>query len=120
MLMPLPTSAAVITSTTAIYKQKVADLKTQLKTQQAALEQTFFQNKNTAQLLKKNAQLIDVLLKQIWLQANIHNDVALIAVGGYGRQELFPYSDIDLLILLPSAHDNALITQITNQQARFQ
>ena len=112
--MSVPTSSVPISSITAVYKHKVADLKAQLKSQQAALQQTFYQYKNSAQLLKKNAQLIDVLLKQIWLQANIHKDVALIAVGGYGRQELFPYSDIDLLILLPSAHDNALNTQIEN------
>ncbi len=97
-----------------VAKQSIAQIKTQLKTQQNLLEAAFFQHKNTAQLLKKNAYLVDVLLKQIWLQANIQKDVALIAVGGYGRQELFPYSDIDLLILLPNAHDEALNAQIEN------
>ena len=112
--MSVASSSAAISSTTVVYKRKVADLKTQLRAQQAALEQTFFQHKNTTQLLKKNAYLIDALLKKLWLQANIHQDVTLIAVGGYGRQELFPYSDIDLLILLPSGHDDALNAQIEN------
>ena len=94
-----------------VTKQNTARLKAQLKAQQNLLETAFFEHKNAAQLLKKNSQLIDVFLKQIWLQANIHKEVCLIAVGGYGRQELFPFSDIDLLFLLPNQHD-----LIVNQQ----
>ena len=95
-----------------VTKQTIAQIKVQLKAQQNLLEIAFFQHKNATQLLKKNTQLIDVLLKQIWLQANINKDVCLIAVGGYGRQELFPFSDIDLLFLLPNQHDAVLNQQI--------
>lgn len=93
-------------------KQAIQTWRNTLKTQQNALETSFFQHKNTAQLLRNQSQLIDKLLKQIWLQANIHAEVCLIAVGGYGREELFPYSDIDLLILLPHQHDYVLNEQI--------
>jgi [protein-PII] uridylyltransferase len=93
-------------------KQAIQTLRQQLKAQQAELEAHFLQHKNPALLLKNHAQLIDEVLKQAWLQANIHEGAGLIAVGGYGRGELFPYSDIDLLILLPQQHDYVLNTQI--------
>jgi len=93
-------------------KQAIQTLRQQLKAQQAELEAHFLQHKNPALLLKNHAQLIDEVLKQTWLQANIHAGAGLIAVGGYGRGELFPHSDIDLLILLPQQHDYVLNTQI--------
>ncbi|MGQ0442042.1 MAG: [protein-PII] uridylyltransferase [Methylophilaceae bacterium] len=72
-----------------------------LKAQQQALEQAFFTHKNTAQLLKTHTKLIEHLLQKIWLEAKLNKHICLIAVGGFGRQELYPYSDIDLLILIP-------------------
>ena len=76
-------------------------LRSDLKAQQARIKAEFLIHKNPAVLLKHQTQLIDKLLKTVWLQLNIDKGSSLIAVGGYGRGELFPYSDIDLLILLP-------------------
>lgn len=88
-------------------RNELQALRSDLKTQQAAIEASFLLHKNPAHLLKNQTQLIDKLLKTIWLQANIHEGSSLIAVGGYGRGELFPYSDIDLLILLPEQFPEA-------------
>ena len=79
----------------------------ELKIQQQQLRDAFFSKKNTSQLLKKHAKLVDKTLQNIWRESDL-NEVTLIAVGGYGRGELFPYSDVDLLILLPNQSSAAL------------
>jgi [protein-PII] uridylyltransferase len=99
-------------------RSQLQSLRNDLKTQQVAIETSFLQHKNPTRLLKNQTQLIDKLLKTVWLQANIHKACSLIAVGGYGRGELFPYSDIDLLILLPdffSESENQKIEALIGQ-----
>ncbi|MEP6588842.1 MAG: HD domain-containing protein, partial [Polaromonas sp.] len=52
-------------------------------------------------LLQKLGRLTDTTLKQLWERAGFPPEACLIAVGGYGRGELFPHSDVDVLLLLP-------------------
>ena len=51
--------------------------------------------------LRNRSNSIDNLISSIWVTSNLSEkeNICLFAVGGYGRQELHPYSDIDLLIL---------------------
>ena len=52
-------------------------------------------------LVRSRADTVDTVLRLIWNRYPFarSEDIALIAVGGYGRGELHPHSDIDLLIL---------------------
>ncbi|MFM8865250.1 MAG: [protein-PII] uridylyltransferase [Limnohabitans sp.] len=51
--------------------------------------------------LRQLSGLVDGVLVQLWQQAGLGPDLCLAAVGGFGRGELFPYSDVDVLVLLP-------------------
>jgi [protein-PII] uridylyltransferase len=54
----------------------------------------------TRRMLREQARLVDGLLREAWAQSRMPASASLLAVGGYGRGELFPWSDVDLLILL--------------------
>ena len=51
-------------------------------------------------LLRRLARHTDATLRQIWQRADFPAGCALVAVGGFGRGELFPNSDVDVLLLL--------------------
>ncbi len=52
-------------------------------------------------LVRRLAQLVDAQLLQLWAQAELPAEAVLAAVGGFGRGELYPHSDVDVLVLLP-------------------
>lgn len=64
--------------------------------------QRFDNHASVELLIKERTAFVDQLIINIWqtlIPTNAHTEVALIAVGGYGRQELQPFSDIDILLL---------------------
>ncbi len=76
------------------------------------LHQRYRENNNGTALLRSHCRLADGLLRQVWRETALPTSIALLAVGGYGRGQLFPGSDVDLLVLLP-ARENGLDTDGT-------
>ncbi len=80
--------------------------KSALKTITTSLDERFRAGDDIRKLIYGRAREIDRLLQTAWEQHRWpEGNVALIAVGGYGRGELHPCSDIDLLILLDDEVD---------------
>ena len=71
----------------------------------AALTQRFLDGENAGTLVRQRARLVDMVVLAAWRNtaADSLKKSALVAVGGYGRAELHPQSDVDLLILLKNS-----------------
>jgi [protein-PII] uridylyltransferase len=65
-------------------------------------------------LLKGMSRSADALLRELARTTGLERHAALVAVGGYGRGELFPHSDVDVLILLEAAPSEAERATIEN------
>lgn len=74
-----------------------------LKAADADMARQFADGVPVTRLVPLRAAAIDTLLQHLWsAHTDGHcDDVALVAVGGYGRGELHPASDVDILILRP-------------------
>ncbi len=89
---------------TQLFKQLV-------KQKDLELQQKFDPHSSVVDLLKEKSDFIDEILSSSWIHflGDYADNLCLIAVGGYGRRELFPHSDIDIVIVLD--HNNISLYQ---------
>ena len=87
----------------------MAALRAGFRDGKTALLQHFRDSRATAtatnRLTRSLTRHVDGTLCMLWQRCDLPPQAALVAVGGFGRGELFPYSDVDVLVLLPAAAD---------------
>lgn len=80
---------------------KIADGTQAIRDARQYLNEAFQAGENIRLLLQQHTDFIDAVLQHVWHTNHITAQQAtLVAVGGYGRRELHPASDIDLMVLL--------------------
>src|SRR5690242_2295066 len=85
----------------ATMSTNVSDWRQALAQGRADLKAAFADKPDPAKALQRQCALVDEALRALWGKTGQSEELVLIAVGGYGRGLLYPYSDVDVLILLP-------------------
>jgi [protein-PII] uridylyltransferase len=78
----------------------VDDLREQYTREMALVRQTCDRTGDGTAAIRRRSAVVDRILIEMWRRAFADlpaQNVALLAMGGYGRKDLFPYSDIDVL-----------------------
>ena len=115
-LLPIEYSDSLAVSSPFISTQDICALSRNFQQWQ----KDTFPNVEVSILVSTRAQFVDRILRKLWSQHHLDEDqISLLAVGGYGRGELHPYSDVDILLLTqPKITDDlsekisAFITQL--------
>lgn len=104
----------VLNLDSADFTEEISDLREFLRSSMeqadALLAERFWNREDVVELVHSRAWVVEQLLLLAWRKLVPFNDsISMVAVGGYGRGELHPNSDVDLLVLLDSNIDKTLL-----------
>ena len=97
----------------------LTDIRETLKAGQQALANAYLARPDHKTYFNGRSELVDQMLSRLWSLTGMPESAALIAVGGYGRGELYPHSDIDVLVALESAADPILEERLQDLIGQF-
>ncbi len=96
-------------------RASLRDWRSRIEAQERQMRGWFENREKSAEdLLRLRSELLDSLLCEVW---RLHagpalRSAALIAVGGYGRAEMYPASDVDVLVLLPQRYSRGARAEV--------
>lgn len=77
------------------------------------LAEHFLAHPQVSAYLRRHTAVIDKFVRDCAAQARLSASCAVAALGGFGRREMFPFSDIDVIVITPDAASEADLASIS-------